>query len=122
MKNVYFAKKNESGMLHVIQADTKDIQLKTAFLECPVALPVYKIRSLGALAAMAGELKHHQPCWNKIIANRQVEVCFSSPRSNSSTTTRTKLDQMMSPFMQSPAFRILKQMLILRMKLLSTLV
>ena len=29
---------NESGVLHDIQADTKDIQLKTAFHECPVAL------------------------------------------------------------------------------------
>ena len=52
---------NESGVLHDIQADTKDIQLKTAFHECPVALQVYKIHSLGALDAMAGELKYHQP-------------------------------------------------------------
>ena len=88
---------NESGVLHDIQADTKDIQLKTAFYECPVALQVYKIRSLGALDAMAGELKYHQSCWNKIIVNRQVEVCFSSPRPTSTmytspTTTRTKFD------------------------------
>ena len=53
---------------------------------------------------MAGDLKYHQPCWNKIIVNRQVEVCFSSPRFTSTmftspTTTRTKLDQSMSPFL-----------------------
>ena len=63
-------------MLHDIQADTKDIQLKTAFHECPVALQDYKIRSLGAFDAMAGELKYHQSCWDKIIVNRQVESLF----------------------------------------------
>ena len=45
-------------MLHDIQADTKDRQLKTAFHECPVALQVYKIHSLGAVDAMAGITNH----------------------------------------------------------------
>ena len=72
-------------------------------------LASHKIRLLGALDAMAGELKYHQSCWNKIIVNQQVEVCFSSPRSTSTmftspTTTQTKFDQSMSPFMQSPVF------------------
>ena len=72
-------------------------------------IEVYKIRSLGALDAMARELKYHQSCWNKIIVNRQVEVCFSSPRSTTTmftslTTTQTEFDYSMSPFMQSPVF------------------
>ena len=110
-KCLFCQRGNESGVLHDIQANTKDIQLKTAFHECPVALQVYKIRSLGALDAMAGEPNYHQSCWNKIIVNRQVEVCFSSHRSTSTkftspTTTRTKFDQSMSPL--SPVFPHIK--------------
>ena len=46
--------------LHDLMQDSKDLELKTAFSECPSSLEVFKIRSLGADYAMLSELKHHQ--------------------------------------------------------------
>ena len=57
--------------------DSKDLELKTTFRECPLSLEVFKIRSLGAHDAMASELKYHQKCWIKIILNRIKEVLYT---------------------------------------------
>ena len=46
--------------LHDLMQDSKDLELKTAFSECPSSLEVFKIRSLGEDYAMLSELKHHQ--------------------------------------------------------------
>ena len=63
---------------HDIMEDSKDLELKTAFRECPSSLEVFKIRYLGAHNGMASELKHHQKYWNKIIVNCIPEVLYRS--------------------------------------------
>ena len=73
-----FCRRISGEGLHNIMQDSKDIELKTAFGECPSSLEVFKIRSLGAHNAMASELTYHQKCWNKIIVNRIPEVLYTS--------------------------------------------
>ena len=58
--------------------DSKDLELKAAFRECPSSLEVFKITSLGAHNAMAPELKYHQKYWSKIIVNRILELLYAS--------------------------------------------
>ena len=52
---------------HDIMQDSDDLDLKTAFRECPSSLEVFKIRLSVAHRAMASELKYHQKFWKKII-------------------------------------------------------
>ena len=45
-------------LLHdIMQEDSKDLELKTGFKECPSSLEVFKIRWLEVHNAMASELK-----------------------------------------------------------------
>ena len=69
-----FCQEDTDNNLHDIMQDSKDLELKRAFDECPVVLQIYKIRSLSAWDAMASELKYHKVCWNKHIVHRQPET------------------------------------------------
>ena len=73
-----FCQRLSEKRLHDIMQDSKDLELKTAFRECPSSLEVFKIRYLGAHSGMASELKYHQKYWNKIIVNRIPEVLYRS--------------------------------------------
>ena len=59
-----FCQRISEEHLHNIMQDSKDIELKTAFRECPSSLEVFKSRSLGAHDVMASELKYHQKTLN----------------------------------------------------------
>ena len=72
-----FCQRISEERLHDIMQDSKDLELKTTFRECPLSLEVFKIRSLVAHDAMASELKYHQKCWIKIILNRIKEVLYT---------------------------------------------
>ena len=87
-----FCQTETNDRLHNITQDSKDIELKVAFNECPSSLDIYRIRSLRAHDAMAGDLKYHQICWNKIIIQRKVEVpIIVSPRRETSLLSPTQL-------------------------------
>ena len=47
-KQCLFCQRMSEERLRNIMQDSKDIELKTAFRECPSSLQVFKIRSLGA--------------------------------------------------------------------------
>ena len=64
---------------HDIMQDSEDLELKTAFTECPSSsLEVFKIRLSVAHREMASELKYHQKLWNKIIMNHIPWVLYAS--------------------------------------------
>ena len=52
-----FCQRISEERLHDIMQDSKDLELKTAFRECPSLLEVFKIRWLEVHNAMASELK-----------------------------------------------------------------
>ena len=58
--------------------DSKDLELKTAFTECPSSLEAFKIRLSVANHALASELKYHQKFWNKIVMNCIPYVLYAS--------------------------------------------
>ena len=88
-----FCQRISEERLHDIIQGSKDLELKTAFRECPSSLEVFKIRLLGAHDAMVSELKYHQKCWNKIIVNRIPEVLYTStiPSSSELETLRSHI-------------------------------
>ena len=57
-----FCQRLSAECLHDIMQDSKDLELKTAFRECPSSLEVFKIRFLGAHDAVASKLKYHKKC------------------------------------------------------------
>ena len=81
-KKCLFCQEDKDSVLHDITQDSKDQRLKEAFEDSPLALQKFRIRSLSAHDAMAGELKYHQDCWNKHICQRLPE----HPSMSSSTT------------------------------------
>ena len=64
---------------------SRDETLKEAFLECPVSLALYKIRSSHAYDAMAGDIKYHNSCWRTYIDKRIPEVQIEQTLSSKSS-------------------------------------
>ena len=77
--------------LNDLMQDSKDLELKTKFSECPSSLEVFRIRSLGAHYAMPSKLKHLQKRWSKIIIYSIPEVLYASTIQSS-----TKLESLKS--------------------------
>ena len=102
IKNVFCQEDTDQG-LHDVMQESRDLELKTAFQESPLELQKFKIRSLSAFDAMAGELKYHLPCWNKHIPKRQptgitqtldqsMELRSPEPANSSFNTTIESVD------------------------------
>ena len=75
---LFCQEEKENTVLHDITQDSRDLELKIALEESPVALQKFKIRSLSAFDAMAGELKYHLDCWNKHVNKRVAEKPLSA--------------------------------------------
>ena len=86
-----FCQEDTDWALHDVTQDSKDLRLKEAFEDSPLALQKFRIRSLSAHDAMAGELKYHQECWNKHI-NQRLPEHPSTSSSTSRDSTRDNQD------------------------------